>query len=134
VPLKQLTIEQLMDIDVTTAQRREEPIRLTPAAISVITGDDLRRMGITRMADALQLADGVFSARENNSTWFIGARGLDRDDGAAYSRGPGAIVDRRRFLQPKGLPRHHRAARSSNYIGSSVGRRRAESVLAEATR
>ncbi|HEX5108203.1 MAG TPA: Plug domain-containing protein [Vicinamibacterales bacterium] len=76
VPLKQLTLEQLMDIDVTTAQRREEPIRLTPAAISVVTGDDLRRLGITRLADALQLADGVFSARENNSTWFIGARGL----------------------------------------------------------
>jgi len=43
VPLKQLTIGQLMDIDVTTAKRREEPIRVTPAAISVIsaTGQDL---------------------------------------------------------------------------------------------
>src|SRR5688500_8396028 len=44
--LKRLSIEQLMQIDVTTAGRRAEPVGSTAAAISVITGDDIRRAGV----------------------------------------------------------------------------------------
>jgi iron complex outermembrane receptor protein len=75
--LKHLTIEELMDLDVTTAQRRIEPVRFTPAAITVLTNEDLRRAGVTTLADALQLVDGVYFARLNNSGWRIGARGLN---------------------------------------------------------
>jgi iron complex outermembrane recepter protein len=75
--LKRLTIEQLMQIDVTTAARREEPIGRTAAAVSVITSDDIRRAGVTTIADALQLADGVAVARFNNGTWAISSRGFN---------------------------------------------------------
>jgi iron complex outermembrane receptor protein len=75
--LKRLTIEQLMDLDVTTAQRREEPVRVTPAAISVITGDDIRRLGVTTVADALQMIDSIYFSRESNQVWRIGTRGLN---------------------------------------------------------
>jgi iron complex outermembrane receptor protein len=43
--LKRLSIEQLMQIDVTLAARRPEPIATAPTAISVVTGDDIRRAG-----------------------------------------------------------------------------------------
>jgi iron complex outermembrane recepter protein len=75
--LKQLSIEELMRIDVTTASRREEPLGSTPAAMSVITGDDIRRAGVTTIAEALRLADGVHIARSNNGTWRISARGFN---------------------------------------------------------
>ena len=75
--LKRLTIEELMRIDVTTAGRREEPIGSTAAAVSVITGDDIRRAGVTTIADAIQLADGVRVARFNNGTWAISSRGFN---------------------------------------------------------
>lgn len=75
--LKRLSIEELMRIDVTTTSRQPQPIGTTAAAISVITGDDLRRAGATTIADALALADGVHVARFNNGTWAISPRGFN---------------------------------------------------------
>jgi iron complex outermembrane recepter protein len=75
--LKRMSIEQLMRIDVTTAGRRAEPIGTTAAAVSVITGEDIRRAGVSTIADALQLADGVHVARFNNGTWAITSRGFN---------------------------------------------------------
>jgi iron complex outermembrane recepter protein len=75
--LKRLSIEELMRIDVTTASRREEPLGSTAAAMSVITGDDIRRTGVTSIAEALRLADGVHVARSNNGAWRISARGFN---------------------------------------------------------
>src|SRR6187431_3042224 len=69
--LKRLSIEELLRIDVTTTTRRPQPIGTTAAAISVITGDDIRRAGVTTIADALLLADGVHVARFNNGTRAI---------------------------------------------------------------
>ena len=45
--LKALSIEELMTIDVTTANRREAPVDSTAAAVSVVTRDDIRRSGVT---------------------------------------------------------------------------------------
>jgi iron complex outermembrane recepter protein len=75
--LKRLTIEELMQIDVTTTTRRAEPIGSVAAAVSVITSDDIRRSGVTTIADALALADGVHVARFNNGSWSITARGFN---------------------------------------------------------
>ena len=75
--LKRLSIEELMRIDVTTTSRQPQPIGTTAAAISVITGDDIRRAGATTIADALALADGVHVARFNNGTWAISPRGFN---------------------------------------------------------
>ena len=74
--LKLLSIEQLMQIDVTLATRRPEPVAAAPTAISVVTGDDIRRAGVTTIADAVALADGVHVARFNNGTWSVTARGF----------------------------------------------------------
>jgi iron complex outermembrane receptor protein len=75
--LRRLSVEELMRIDVTTAGRREQPIGSTTAAMSVITGDDIRRAGVTTIADALLLADGMHVARFNTGTWRISARGFN---------------------------------------------------------
>jgi iron complex outermembrane receptor protein len=75
--LKTMSIEQLMDIDVTLASREPEPIARTAAAITVVTNDDIRRSGVTTIADALALADGVHVARFNNGTWAVSARGFN---------------------------------------------------------
>ena len=77
--LKKLSIEELMDIDVTLTARRPEPVRVAAAAISVITGDDIRRSGVTTIADAIALADGVHVARFNNGTWAISSRGFNQN-------------------------------------------------------
>jgi iron complex outermembrane recepter protein len=75
--LKLLSIEELMQIDVTSTARRAEPVGTAAAAVSVITSDDIRRAGVTTIADALALADGVVVARSNNGTWAVTARGFN---------------------------------------------------------
>jgi outer membrane receptor protein involved in Fe transport len=75
--LKTMSIEQLMQIDVTLATREPVPIGRTAAAITVITNDDIRRSGVTTIADAVALADGVHVARFNNGTWAVSARGFN---------------------------------------------------------
>jgi iron complex outermembrane recepter protein len=75
--LKRLTIEELAELDVRTAARRVQRLSDTPAAVSVVRGEDIRRSGYTTLADALRLADGLDVARVNSSTWGISARGFN---------------------------------------------------------
>ena len=77
--LKKLTLEELMEVDVTLVTRTPEPVSTAAAAISVITAEDIRRSGVTTIADAIALADGVHVARFNNGTWAISARGFNQN-------------------------------------------------------
>jgi iron complex outermembrane receptor protein len=75
--LKRLTIEQLAEIDVTTASRRSERLSQTAAAVSVITEEDIRRSGVTRLGEAMRLGDAVDVARTDGRTWAVTARGFN---------------------------------------------------------
>jgi len=75
--LKRLSIEGLSSIDVTSTLKHAEPISGSAAAIEVITGDDIRRAGITTLPEALRLATGVQVARFDGRTWAITARGFN---------------------------------------------------------
>ena len=74
--LKALSLEELLQIDVTTVSRESERRIDAPAAVSVITGEDIRRYGVDTLADALRLADSVSVARFNGGSWAIAARGF----------------------------------------------------------
>lgn len=69
-------IEDLMRIQVTTAAGVKQEWFTTPAAMYVITGDDIRRTGHRTLADALRLAPGVFVGQSNGRSWTIGMRGF----------------------------------------------------------
>ena len=75
--LKRLTLEELLEMEVTLATRQPEPVNTAAAAITVITRDQIRRSGVTTIADALALADGMIVARFNNASWAITARGFN---------------------------------------------------------
>lgn len=72
-----LSLEQLGDIEVSTASRREEKLLETPASVFVLTGEDIRRSGVTTIPEALRLVPGVAVARSNASTWAVSARGFN---------------------------------------------------------
>jgi iron complex outermembrane recepter protein len=74
--LKTLSLEELLQIDVTTVSRESERRIDVPAAVSVITGEDIRRYGVDTLADALRLADNVSVARFNGGSWAIATRGF----------------------------------------------------------
>jgi iron complex outermembrane receptor protein len=73
---KQLTLEELMKIEISLVSRTPEPVVLTPAAAFVITQQDIQRAGVTSLAEALRLAPGVHVARIDASRWAVGVRGF----------------------------------------------------------
>jgi iron complex outermembrane receptor protein len=75
--LSTLQIEDLMNIDVTSASKKEQKISRVPAAIFVITQDDIRRSGAIDIPDVLRMVPGLEVAQINPSTWAISARGFN---------------------------------------------------------
>jgi iron complex outermembrane recepter protein len=76
-PYKKMTLEELMNLDVTSVAKEPEPYGEAPAAIQVITGDDIRRSGATLIPQALRLADNLEVAQVTSSSWDISARGFN---------------------------------------------------------
>lgn len=72
------SLEELMDIKVTSASKKEEKMFKTAAAIYVITSEDIRRSGMTRIPDLLRMVPGVDVARIDGVGWAISVRGFDR--------------------------------------------------------
>jgi iron complex outermembrane receptor protein len=74
---KKMTLEELMDQDVTSVSKEPEPYREAPAAIDVITGDEIQRSGASSIPEALRLADNLDVAQKNSHDWAISARGFN---------------------------------------------------------
>lgn len=75
--LLELSIEELSNIQVTSASRRPEPLSEAASAIFVITADDIHRSGATSIPEALRLAPGLHVARIDARRWAISARGFN---------------------------------------------------------
>ena len=94
--LKNLTLEQLSQIEVTTPSKEPTKVSQTPAAIYVITGEDIRRSGATCIPEALRLAPGVEVARIDSNKWSIGIRGF----GSRLTRSVLVLIDGRTVYTP----------------------------------
>jgi iron complex outermembrane receptor protein len=75
--LKQLSIEELMQIDVTSVSRRSERLSQAAAAVTVITQEEIRRSGATSLPEVLRLAPSLEVARATQGSWAISARGFN---------------------------------------------------------
>ena len=74
--LKKLTVEELMAVQVSSVSRTEERLGNAPAAVAVVTSEDIRRSGATSVPEALRLVPGIHVARESSSEWAISSRGF----------------------------------------------------------
>jgi iron complex outermembrane receptor protein len=94
--LKGLSLQQLGEIEVTTASKQPVQVNRTPAAVYVITQEDIRRSGATSLPEALRLAPGVEVARIDSVKWSIGIRGF----GTRLSRAVLVLIDGRTVYSP----------------------------------
>lgn len=94
--LKQLSLEQLSQIDVTTPSKTPQSVFQSATAIYVITGDDIRRAGATSIPEALRLAPGVEVAQIDSVKWSIGIRGF----GTRLNRSVLVLMDGRTVFTP----------------------------------
>ena len=76
VHLKKLSIEELLDVEVTLVSRSAEALRSSPAAIAVVSGESIRRSGATSVPEALRGVPGIFVGQRNSSSWAVSSRGF----------------------------------------------------------
>ena len=77
--LGQLSLQQLMALDVVVTSVAKKPQQLsdTPAAVFVISQDDIHRSGATSIPELLRMVPGIQVARVEVISWAISARGFN---------------------------------------------------------
>jgi iron complex outermembrane recepter protein len=74
--LSTLSIEELANIQVTSASKRAESLSGAPAAIYVLTGEEIRRGGFITLPEALRMVPGLYVGRTDSHIWQISTRGF----------------------------------------------------------
>ncbi len=78
--LSNLSLKDLLEskvITVNSASLREQPISEAPSSVSVITHDDIQKLGYQSLADILAGVRGFYTSSDRNYT-YLGSRGFNR--------------------------------------------------------
>ncbi len=75
--LASLSLEDLMEIEVTSAAKRAQAVLDSAAAVYVITNEDIRRSGLTSIPELLRTVPGLAVAQIDGSRWAITSRGFN---------------------------------------------------------
>lgn len=94
--LKSLSLQQLGEVEVTTVSKQPEEVWRTPAAVAVVTADDIRRSGATSIPEILRLVPGVIVARSQSGAWAVGVRGFN----SGFSKDLLVLIDGRSVYTP----------------------------------
>jgi iron complex outermembrane receptor protein len=71
------SMEQLVNMDVSSVARREQKLYKTPAAVFVITRDDIQRSGADNIPEVLRMVPGLQVAQAQANLWAVSARGFN---------------------------------------------------------
>ena len=91
-----LSIDELLNVTVTSAGQKEQKLSDVAAALTVITADDIERSGATNIPDLLRYVPGVEVGQANNSAVSVGIRGF----GGVFSTKLLVLVDGRSIYDP----------------------------------
>jgi iron complex outermembrane recepter protein len=75
--LTEMSIEELLNLQITSVAKRPQNLLDAPSAIFVITQDDIRRSGATSIPETLRMVPGLEVARIDGSKWAISSRGFN---------------------------------------------------------
>lgn len=75
--LKSLSLEELMELEVTSVSRHPERMFGAASAVQILTNEMIARSGASRLPEALRLAPNLQVAQVNSHDWAITARGFN---------------------------------------------------------
>ena len=75
--LKKLTMDELINIVVTSVSKTPENLTEVASAIQVLTNNDIRRSTATRLPEALRLTPNLQVTQSGSHDWGISARGFN---------------------------------------------------------
>jgi iron complex outermembrane receptor protein len=94
--LKKLSLQELLDLEVTSVSRKQERAMDAATAIHVVTEEDIRRSGARSIPEALRLAPNLQVAQATARAWAISARGFN----ATFSNKMLVLIDGRTVYSP----------------------------------
>lgn len=75
--IEDLSLEELMNVRVTTVSRQESTVGSSPAAVFVVTQEMIRRSGATSIPELFRMVPGMEVARIDSNKWAISIRGFN---------------------------------------------------------
>ena len=66
--IAEMSLEELLNVKITSVSKKEEKLNDAAAAISVLSNDDLRRSGVTSIAEALRLMHAAGAQARSRAT------------------------------------------------------------------
>jgi iron complex outermembrane receptor protein len=94
--LTSLSLDELMNVEVSSVTKQSIRIAQAPAAISVISQEDIRRSGHSSIPELLRMVPGLDVARFNANSWAISSRGFN----SIYSEKLLVLQDGRTLYSP----------------------------------
>ncbi len=94
--LTRFSLEELMALEVTSASHIATQLERTPAAVFVLSAEDIRRSGAQTIPDALRLVPGVMVARIDSNRWSVTIRGA----AGAFANSILVMIDGRSVYTP----------------------------------
>lgn len=94
--LTALSLEELLEIEVTTVAKTPTSRFSTPAAVYVLTREDIARSGATTLPELLRRVPGVQVQRVDGNKWAVGIRGF----ASRLSRSILVMIDGRNVYSP----------------------------------
>lgn len=76
-PLLDMSLEELLSLEVTSVSKKSQQVSETAAAVFVVTADDIRHAGARSIPEALQGVPGLQVAQIDGNKWAISARGFN---------------------------------------------------------
>ena len=77
IDLFELSLEELMNVEIVSASKKEESAFDAPVSSSVITRDEIARSGVTTIPEALRLSPGLIVRETTNGNYDVFIRGFD---------------------------------------------------------
>jgi iron complex outermembrane receptor protein len=94
--LLKLSLDELLDIKVTSVAKKEQKLADTAAAVFVISQEDIRRSGHRTLPELLRMVPGIEVANISASSWAVTSRGLNEE----FARRLLVLIDGRSIYSP----------------------------------
>jgi iron complex outermembrane receptor protein len=72
-----MSLEDLMNIEITSVAKKEQKLFRSASAVYVVTQEEIRRSGVTSIPEVLRLVPGLIVARIDANKWAVSARGFN---------------------------------------------------------
>lgn len=94
--LTDLSLEELLHVEVTSVGKKAQALADAAAAVYVISNEDIRRSGATSVPEALRMVPGITVKRLDGNKWSISSRGF----GGRLSNKLLVLIDGRTVYSP----------------------------------